>query len=395
MAYITSQMLRESANGNELDSLKISIMQHIADQGFTIDGKNNLTYNCSNKNQVRKLHSEAVNYLIEKNSRLLNRVEDDFVRRYIANGEEVDIERIEPRLMEVTSEDDAEIFRWVKLHWSIPTSAGYGRRLRYIVWDRSNHKMIGIIGLADPIFAMKDRDNAIGWNKRQRSVRLRSVMDAFVLGSVPPYSLILGGKLVAGLVASTEIQDSFSRKYNGSISLINRREFDGQLAAITTTSALGKSSMYDRLKMYNGTANDDGPRFNHAGWTSGSGEFPFLNGTYQELLRLVENSSADHLGKNIAWGKGVRNRRTVVKYGLRKLGLSDNLLYHGVKREIFITNLGTNWKEFLCGTQDSLIKYDYSSRDISDFIMSRWIRPRAERNQEYLRFEKDEYRINK
>jgi len=339
------------------------------------------------------LHDDSVKYLRNKHRSFIKKVDDQYVSKFIADGCEIDPESISPIFREITTEQDAQIFRWVKLHWSIPTSAGYGRRLRYLVFDDYNQKLIGVIGLGDPVFGMKDRDATIGWNREQRSDGLRKIMDAFVLGAVPPYSSIRGGKLIAGLIAASEIQQRFKEKYSGSKSLISNREFNGQLAAITTTSALGKSVMYDRLKMYDTNKQKDGPKFIHAGWTSGSGEFPFLNGTYNDLLKLVDRSANPHLGKNEAWGTGIRNRRTVVKNALKILGLKDNLLYHGVKREIFITNLGSNWKKYLQGESEDLEPYNLSSEEISDFILNRWIIPRSKHVEDYKNYKKEEYRI--
>ena len=37
------------------------------------------------------------------------------------------------------------------------------------------------------------------------------MMDAYVLGAVPPYNMLLGGKLVASLVRSRDIYDDFAR----------------------------------------------------------------------------------------------------------------------------------------------------------------------------------------
>jgi len=386
-------MVQEPICDPELISLKETILRNIARQGFTIDSDGNLQFNGSDKDKIRKLHDDSVKYLRNKHRSFIKKVDDQYVSKFIADGCEIDPESISPIFREITTEQDAQIFRWVKLHWSIPTSAGYGRRLRYLVFDDYNQKLIGVIGLGDPVFGMKDRDATIGWNREQRSDGLRKIMDAFVLGAVPPYSSIRGGKLIAGLIAASEIQQRFKEKYSGSKSLISNREFNGQLAAITTTSALGKSVMYDRLKMYDTNKQKDGPKFIHAGWTSGSGEFPFLNGTYNDLLKLVDRSANPHLGKNEAWGTGIRNRRTVVKNALKILGLKDNLLYHGVKREIFITNLGSNWKKYLQGESEDLEPYNLSSEEISDFILNRWIIPRSKHVEDYKNYKKEEYRI--
>ena len=77
--------------------------------------------------------------------------------------------------------------------------------------------------------------------------RLRYVMDLFVLGVVPPYSFLLGGKLVALLATSNEVRTIFERKYAGRNALISHTQHNGTLALLTTTSALGRSSIYNRL----------------------------------------------------------------------------------------------------------------------------------------------------
>ena len=61
------------------------------------------------------------------------------------------------------------------------------------------------------------RDCWIGWTKEDRQERLHHVMDAFVLGAVPPYSHLLCGKLVAMLAASNQVRDAFHGKYAGQV----------------------------------------------------------------------------------------------------------------------------------------------------------------------------------
>ncbi len=70
--------------------------------------------------------------------------------------------------------------------------------MRFLVVDGiSDDKVIGLIGLADPVYVLASRDSAIGWNREWRKERLFSVMDAFVLGAVPPYNALCGGKLAS------------------------------------------------------------------------------------------------------------------------------------------------------------------------------------------------------
>ena len=375
---------REDAR-RQADKLKTSVIRNLRAQGFKVDRKRNLTPKVDSKDLIRDHHERAVRFLIDRSARLIKRYEPEFIQRFIANGDEVCPDDISPILIEIDDEYKASLFRWVKLHWSIPTSAGYGRRLRYLVIDEQNGKLIGIIGLGDPVFAVGDRDRFIGWTRQQRSMRLRNIMEAFVLGAVPPYSQVLGGKLVASLIASSEVSTRFREKYGGKKSLIQERSFDGTLAAITTTSALGRSSVYDRLNI------PDGPSFLHVGWSSGSGEFAFINGDYQRMKDLVKRSKS--CGKNEKWGSGTRSRRYVLGKALNKLELPKKLLYHGIKRELFIVPLGSNWREYLCGKTDSFHAYNTPVSRIAESMIGRWVVPRSQRDGSYINFRCEQYRL--
>ena len=74
-------------------------------------------------------------------------------------------------------------------------------------------------------------------------------MDAYVVGAVPPYADLLGGKLVASLIASEEVGNKFQERYAGSQGLISGQHKQARLTLVTVTSALGRSSMYNRLKL--------------------------------------------------------------------------------------------------------------------------------------------------
>ncbi len=237
-------------------------------------------------------------------------------------------------------------------------SAGYGRRLRFMIYDESNGKLIGIFGLSDPIFGLKPRDRWIGWNHDARKKRLQCVMDLFVLGAVPPYSHLLCGKLVALLATSQGVQEAFRRRYGGRRSYISRRLLDGRLALLTTTSALGRSSLYNRLRY------GEHRVFQKVGATCGSGDFHFSNGFYADLRRFAIKH-CDATAKHPMWGDGFRNRRELVRKTLPLLGLSRKLLCHGVEREIFMASLAANTPAFLRGDHDRLRSH---SRTVDDLF---------------------------
>ena len=59
------------------------------------------------------------------------------------------------------------------------------------------------------MYALRARDKWIGWTSEDKKHRLYHVMDAYVLGAVPPYSALLGGKLIALLTLSNEVRQEF------------------------------------------------------------------------------------------------------------------------------------------------------------------------------------------
>jgi Domain of unknown function (DUF4338) len=152
--------------------------------------------------------------------------------------------------------------------------------------DQNNEKLIGVIGLGDPVFNLAVRDRWIRWDREAHRTHLQNVMEAFVLGAVPPYSYLLCGKLVAMLAASHEVQDAFHRKYRFRRSIIRRHVADSRLALITTMSALGRSSIYNRLRL------SERVLFKSIGYSEGSGEFHFSNGLYGDIFEYADRTLA-------------------------------------------------------------------------------------------------------
>ena len=230
------------------------------------------------------------------------------------------------------------------------------------------------------------RDIWIGWTKEDRRERLHQVMDAFVLGAVPPYSSLLFGKLVALLAASNQVREAFHRKYAGRSSVIRGRPLSSQLVAITTTSAMGRSSIYNRLKFR------DRIVFQSVGFTQGSGEFHFANGLYAALSNFA-GRHCDATAKHDLWGTGFRNRREIVKKSLPKLGLSSEWLYHGVEREIFVIPLAENTRQILRGEESQPVWHDQTADDLYEWFRERWLFRRVQWDQRYLEFDADSYRV--
>ena len=375
-----------SARTRDTKSLQSRIVRSLKDQGFRVRSGRLIGPDPRDKNELRRLHREAVKHNVQRSRPGLERHENRLLSR-IAAGSEVRPERISPRLVMVRpNTEDELLFRYARLHWSIPVSAGYGRRLRYVVYDEQNGKLIGVFGLGDPIFGLGPRDGWIGWDREARKSRLQCVMDLFVLGAVPPYSYLLGGKLVALLATSRNVQEAFRRKYGRQTAYISQKKLDGRLALLTTTSALGSSSLYNRLRYR------DQLVFESVGFTRGSGEFHFTNGLYEDLRRLaLEHCQAT--AKHALWGNGFRSRRELVAKALPYLGLSPKLIYHGVQREIFVAPLASNTAQFLRGEHQRLRRHNRTVDDLFEWFRHRWLLPRAVRDERYRGFDPESYRL--
>lgn len=338
------------------------------------------------KERIRELHRPAVEHRLVKVAGGLRSREDSLLS-YIASGREVDPERIRPCLVEVKPKTTEELLvRYAAAHWSIPVSSGYGRRLRFVVLDEQNGRLIGVIGLGDPVFGLAPRDSWVGWDHAQRRHRLRYVMDAFLLGAVPPYSKLLCGKLIALLAASDEVQQAFTSKYSNRETWMTGQQQSGVLAMLTTASALGRSSIYNRLRFEGRTI------YESVGYTSGSGDFHFANGIYDEIQRFA-NRWCEPTAKKSNWGTGFRNRRETVRKVLRTVGLPTNLQYHGIRREAFVVPLAENTQEFLQGESVRLRRYAQPSEALFTHFRSRWLLPRARWDTTYEDFDKESYRL--
>ncbi len=368
------------------DSLRAKVLKAFREQGFEL-GESGLTWSkaSANKDDLRRLHAHALVYLRER-ARPKLKPKESLLLRYIASGSKINPMEIRPRLLVVQRGSLEELlFRYARLHWSIPVSAGYGRRLRFLVWDEYHDKLIGLIGLSDPVFALGPRDRWVGWGKEAKRRRLKNVMDAFVLGAVPPYAQILAGKLVALAVWSREVRVAFRERYGTRPSRI-LGEAPGELALVTTTSAFGRSSLYNRIRFKGNLV------YQSVGFTQGTGDFPFLNGLYQDLFKLVREKSQP-TAKHAEWGSGFRNRREVISKALKLLDLSPNFRVHGVRREVYVVPMGSDVHAFLRGESERFYPYDYTFEDLAAYALRRWVWPRAERDPRYKAFEPESWRL--
>ena len=330
------------------------------------------------KEQVRELHGPS--------RRALHLADREFIRdhtfallRHFADGREINPSAVRPELVAVDpGTEESELFRLATLLWSVPVSGGFGRRLRFLVRDRQNGKLIGVFALGDPVFNLGARDSWVGWTAADRAKRLVHTMDAYVVGAVPPYAQLIGGKLVAALMTSQQVLKAYEKKYLGSTSVIEGVEHRARLVLLTTTSALGRSSLYNRLAI------PEGPEFIRLGATKGFGHF-HLSGSLFELMRGYLRQTKHAYASGNRFGMGPNWKLRVARAALEAIGFdSAVLLRHGVEREVYGIPLARNWREILRGTHERVYSHCKPANDIGEFCRERWLVPRSLRDPTYL-----------
>ncbi len=293
-------------------------------------------------------------------------------QQFFIDGSRLDPTAIRPVLKFVEKGSIWEqIFQVVRWTWSMPYSAGYGRRLRFVVWDEHHEAVIGIIGLQSPPVDLAARDDLFVYPSKKKLDYVNRTLDAYTIGSVPPYSSIMGGKLVAGLVASNEVRQAYWRVYAGRKTEMQQRRIEQPLVAVTTTSAFGRSSIYNRLK-YGGRLIAE-----PIGYTKGTGSV-HLEPFYAQILDLIRTEEPDLAVGD--YGNGPKRKWQHFKRGLDMLGVHRRYFDHGLKREIFLYRLTEKLEDGMSGG-DFGGTLDFPAADYGAFWRERWGVPRSERDQ--------------
>jgi hypothetical protein len=249
-------------------------------------------------------------------------------------------------------------------YWSAPVSKHVGRSYDFIVFD-NNDKVVGIFGLTDPFIANGMRDKLLGWDRKTAIEMVYYILNAYVLGSIPPYNHFLGAKLVALVAISNEIREFIISQYK-------RADKRKELVMLETFGVYGKSAIYNRLFGWN-----------FVGYTQGS-TTTFLN--YKSMRDLFKKVESYMLSKNIntkslrlfGFGEGAFARVRYVETILNFLGLNASKGF-GLKKSYYVAPLAKNYKEFLNKTEDIPDYFDYSLEYLLDYWKSRWLLPRLDR----------------
>lgn len=192
---------------------------------------------------------------------------------------------------------------------------------------------------------------------KQQSVA-ENVMEIITCGAVAPYNQILGGKLVAMLIASPQVVRDFKDRYHGKVSLIAsgmagraiRRE--PALTLLTTSSlyAVG-SAQYNRVRIPGDLAGGTGQiRYEKVGTTDSFGTVQFASDTSESLVAVARLANSNQRIVNNLFGEGMSPKLRSLRMGLEGLGLRpDEYLRHHSPRLLYAVPLAKNAPEVLLG----------------------------------------------
>ena len=291
--------------------------------------------------------------------------------KYFAKKEEINPEKIKLELELVNDKKTSEIFKSAMSFWSVPLSEGYGRRMKFILWDKTHNKVFGIFGLCDPLLGLRVRDEYIGWNRKQKEDRLYNLMTAYVLGAVEPYGELFGTKMVALATGSKEVCKLFEEKYKGKKTVIKEKTPIPKLVVVDTMAFYGKSLIYEGLR-----------EWKLLGFTKGQTHI-HLDELWDECLNLAEKLKIKGLekvkakhGHNWRFKVGSTWKFRIWKDVFSQLGISKKYLFTGLTKGYYFRPLAENWREFLKGETDEVIYVNKSFDEYFEIWKDKYLRRR-------------------
>jgi hypothetical protein len=356
------------------ERVKLSIIRDLTNLDWDIIRDNGavsiippLTYD---KEAIKRAMSIKRAEIIKTNMPWINR-HIHLARLNLADGQSVLNSPIKPVIEVCETEKQHSIFRIFRYYWSSPYSEYVGRRIKLLIRDSAlpNKPLIGIAALGSPIIHIPERDSFIGWDKKTRTKNIICAMDAYVIGALPPYNYLLGGKLISYILASNEIRKIYSQKYANQLTLINQRT-STKLVCLFTTGLYGKSSQYNRLKF------NDSILYEYIGDTKGYGTLHLTEQTISLIREFLSNVGID-IGHS--FGDGPSWRMRLIRTAGDLLGFdSDFLLRHSFRRSIYYIPLAENTIDFLNGRDNTPKYYNYTLTKLVAHWKDRWLLKRKQ-----------------
>lgn len=243
---------------------------------------------------------------------------------------------------------------------TMKNNSNIGRNLNFFVKDAKSSKYLGVVCISSDFLDLTPRDSVIGW-PRELKTQGGMINHTAIGSTIVPFQPLgynyVGGKLLALLCLSDEVQNLWKKQYGDT------------LIGVTTTSLYGKTKL-NGLSQY-----DNLDHWQKMGFTAGSVSFePGRDTRY--LIR--EWLKAKHSRKYFEWyvakkpsgqphKRDHKNRSLGFTY--TKLGVPKEIIRTDHARGIYFSPLYNNSYEFLRGEikENALVKsFDTSYESLVD-----------------------------
>ncbi len=207
------------------------------------------------------------------------------------------------------------------------------------------------------------------------------ILDVNVCGAAPSYGDLLGGKLAAMSLFSSEVQEAYIERYANAPSEIASAmaghpvSKKSHVCILTTTSLYGVgSSQYNRVRVKFG---DKALNWTRIGETEGFGSVHFSKTTIESVRRLAIARRGMRNVNNV-FGEGTSPLMRQMREGLSLLGFEpDDVLQHANQRIVYGAEMYPEARHDLVADRDS---YSRGPRftEIADDWHDRWLRMRVQ-----------------
>ena len=243
---------------------------------------------------------------------------------------------------------------------TLKNNSNIGRNLNFFVKDAKSNKYLGVVCISSDYLDLTPRDSLIGWTsklKTQGGMINHTAVGSTIVPFQPLGYNYVGGKLLALLCLSDEVQNLWKKRYGDT------------LVGVTTTSLYGKTKL-NGLSQY-----DNLDHWQKIGFTVGSVGFIPRRETWYLIREWLK---AKHSRMYFEWyvakkpsglphKRDVRNRS--LKFAYAKLGIPKEIISTNHARGIYFSPLYNNSYEFLRGEikEDALVKsFDTSYESLVD-----------------------------
>jgi hypothetical protein len=243
---------------------------------------------------------------------------------------------------------------------TMKNNSNIGRNLNFFVKDAKSSKYLGVICISSDFLDLTPRDTVIGW-PRELKTQGGMINHTAIGSTIVPFQPLgynyVGGKLLALLCLSDEVQNLWKKQYGDT------------LIGVTTTSLYGKTKL-NGLSQY-----DNLDHWQKMGFTAGSVSFEPGRDTRYMIREWLK---AKHTRKYFEWyvakkpsgqphKRDHKNRSLAFTY--TKLGVPKEVIRTDHARGIYFSPLYNNSYEFLRGEikEDALVKsFDTSYESLVD-----------------------------